>query len=118
MKRRRTLRDLADADDTMPCPEGVTAYLMIEGAVREQSGLCHGALEDDTCTYCAIGSFFAIHPELALATDVIDEVAMVNDAQPSATPKQRRQLVLRWLRWRLKALGWTPGPGRPPAEPR
>lgn len=91
-------------DDT-PCPTNGTAYLMILNAVQTQRGLIHGVLDDAHGEHCAIGSFFEVNPKLALRSDLIDEVALVNDSMPKATPRQRKIMVARWLRWKLKALG-------------
>lgn len=88
-----------------PAPSNGTAYLMILSAVKDQGGLIHGALHDDHGAHCAIGSFFEVNKNLALPTDLIDEVAMVNDSIPHATPRQRKMHVAKWLRWKLKQLG-------------
>jgi len=81
-----------------------TAYYAILGAVDGQHGLCHGKL-NDRGMYCAIGSYFSIHPRDVLPTSLIDEVAAVNDSVPHTTPKQRKRFVERWLRWKLTQLG-------------
>jgi hypothetical protein len=91
-----------------PCPRGATAYLSIYNAVKGQTwGLIHGRLEDCQGHYCAVGSYFhAVDKGTALPTDVIDEVATVNDSCRDFTPKQRRNVVMRWLRWKLDQLGF------------
>ena len=86
-------------------PSGGTAYLMIFNAVQTQDGLIHGKLDGPNCEHCAIGSFFDVNPKAALAYDLIDEVAAVNDSMPDATKKQRKAMVTRWLRWKLTQLG-------------
>lgn len=95
---------LVDADTDTYSPKGGTAYLMILNAVRSQHGLIHGKL-DDGCEHCAIGSYFAVNRGIALSSPIIDEVAAVNDSAPSLTKRQRKQMVLRWLRWKLASLG-------------
>lgn len=85
-------------------PKGATAYLMIYNAVREQDGLIHGRLHDGGWS-CAIGSYFDVNPKTALDYHLIDEVAAVNDSMPHATLKQRKEVVSRWLRWKLTQLG-------------
>ena len=99
---RPTLVDVDDAQ--VRCVSGGTAYLMILNAVRGQHGLIHGKLH---CAgeHCAIGSYFAINPRGSLPYAVIDEVAAVNDSAPGLTKRQRKQMVLRWLRWKLQTLG-------------
>ena len=90
-----------------PCPDGVTAYLAIYNSVRGEAGLIHGKLHDAAGRHCAIGSFFsAVDGGTALPTSLIDEVAIVNDSCPSSTRKQRKLMVLRWLRWKLTELGF------------
>lgn len=82
-----------------------TAYLMILSAVEQQSGLLHGKLETPKGEYCAIGSYFHINKQTSLPDALIDEVAAVNDSMPKLTPAQRRKRMMRWLKWKLAALG-------------
>jgi hypothetical protein len=82
-----------------------TAYLLIYRAVKDCDGLIHGQLHDGRGHHCAIGNYFRRHNRTALPSDLIDEVAAVNDSTPGATQKQRRLSVLRWLRWRLATSG-------------
>jgi hypothetical protein len=82
-----------------------TAYLLIYRAVKDTNGLIHGQLHDQRGHHCAIGSYFERHANTALPTDLIDEVASVNDSLPNKTNRQRRLAVLRWLRWRLATCG-------------
>lgn len=86
-------------------PRNGDAYLIIYNAVKEQRGLIHGQLHNAKGEHCAIGSYFKLHPSYALSWKLIDEVAAVNDSCPSATPRQRRLTVMRWLRWKLGGLG-------------
>jgi hypothetical protein len=88
-----------------PTATNGTAYYVVLGAVEGQDGLIHGRLHERG-QHCAIGSYFADHPNAVLREDFIDEVAAVNDSVPYATPKQRKKFVLRWLRWRLTQLGF------------
>lgn len=98
------------------CPKGATAYLSIYNSVKGESyGLIHGRLHDGAGHHCAIGSFFtSVDKGTALPTDLIDEVATVNDSCRAFTPKQRRTAVLQWLRWKLEQLGYRMA-GRKPA---
>lgn len=100
------LRKVSDADRGQPCPTGPTAYLIAYNAVKAQPGLIHGRLHDGCGGHCAIGSVWEADEKIALKSDFIDEVAMVNDSvPPSASPKTRRRVVLRWLRWKLAQAG-------------
>lgn len=56
--------------------------------------------------YCAIGSYFHINSNTALPADLVDEIAAVNDSMPTLTPAVRRDRMIRWLKWRLAALGF------------
>lgn len=88
-----------------PAPKGGTAYLLIFNAVRRQSGLLHGALDNIYGEHCAIGCYFAEPKPLPLAFDLIDEVAAVNDSVPQLSKGGRKRHVLAWLRWRLAECG-------------
>lgn len=104
------------ADPGTPCPTNGTAYLLVYNAVKAESGLIRGRLHDKGM-HCAIGSTFTAQPNIALPTNFIDEVAMVNDSAPTVSPRQRRLIVLRWLRWKLNQLG-MPGFASAPASKR
>ena len=86
-------------------PNGATAYLMIYNALRDREGLIHGKLDGPLGEHCAIGWYFEVNDRTALDLDLIDEVAAVNDSMPKATKRQRKNMVARWLRWKLTQLG-------------
>lgn len=88
------------------CPRNGTAYLMVLHAVREQPGLIHGELEDHKGHFCAIGSYFEVNPDKCFPTEMVDEVAAVNDSMPHATARQRKVRVMAWLRWKLGQCGF------------
>lgn len=81
------LRDTSKGRDDAPCPTNGTAYLMILNAVRQSHGLIHGRLTDASGEHCAIGHFFHVNKGVCLNGSLIDEVAMVNDSMPTATPR-------------------------------
>ena len=87
-----------------PCPTNGTAYLMILNAVESRNGLIAGKLEAQG-EYCSIGAYFHVDPRTSLPESIIDEVAMVNDSMVSVTPKQRKQKMRQWLRWKLACIG-------------
>lgn len=89
----------------VPCMKNGTAFLLIYRAVKDSPGLIHGRLDDGRGQHCAIGNYFERHGNTSLPSDLIDEVASVNDSTPHATVKQRKASVLRWLRWRLANFG-------------
>ena len=109
------LRDTKKAAPGKYFPDRRSAMLAVHYAVEAHpEGLCHGALHDDGLS-CAIGTYWDEH-DTALDGDFIDEVAFVNDCVPHYTPKQRRQFMLRWLKWKLTQMG-VPG-FRTNKEPR
>ncbi len=93
-----------DSDKQYYCPTNGTAYLMIYNAVKSKTGLIAGKLHSQGES-CAIGSFWDVNPTCSLQTPLIDEVAAVNDSARNETPRQRRLIVLRWLRWKLAQNG-------------
>lgn len=99
------LRETRPARPGTYAPKGATAYLMIYNALRAQDGLIHGKLDNNIGEHCAIGWYFEVNDKTALDLDLIDEVAAVNDSMPDATKRQRRNMVARWLRWKLTQLG-------------
>lgn len=101
-----------DAKPGSYCPTNGTAYLMIYNAVKSKEKLIAGRLHSGGES-CAIGSFWDVNPRCALHVPLIDEVAAVNDSVVG-TPRQRRLVVLRWLRWKLKQAGM---PGFEKAQP-
>lgn len=97
---------LVTAKPGSPCLRGGSAYLAVYNAVKAAPGLLHGELDGRTADgeHCAIGWYFALPSHISLPTDFIDEVATMNDSVPAATPRQRRMMMLRWLRWKLAEL--------------
>lgn len=110
-KLRPEVHDAAPGSYT---PTGGTAYLMVYNAIKEKDRLIHGRLHA-WGESCAIGSFWDTNPKCALQNDFIDEIAAVNDSVPKASPRQRRIVVSRWLRWKLASLGM---PGFAPVRKR
>lgn len=85
------------------CPEHGTALLMTLNAVKTKRGLAHGQLHK--CgESCAVGSYFDVNPNCYFPGGLTDEVAAVNDSMPNATPRARKVMVMRWLRWKLSLL--------------
>lgn len=84
-----------------PALYGASAYFAIYNAVREQPGLIHGKLDGPCGEHCAIGSYFALPKHMALPSDLIEEVAAVNDSLVNVTQRARKLAMLRWLRWKL-----------------
>ena len=91
-------------DGTTPPLSESKALAAIYHAVSSRPGLCEGKLRDNG-SRCALGAFWDERPNATLATELVDEVAAVNDSVPYMTKRQRRVHVLRWLRWKLDRLG-------------
>lgn len=85
------------------CPDQETAYYLIRESVAKRRSLGAGRLHKDGLS-CAIGSFFDDHPQYALPTAVIDEVAAVNDSYRALSPHERWRKVNSWLRWKIRVL--------------
>lgn len=98
---------LTAAKPGTPCMRNGTAYLMILNAVEQQKGLVHGMLHTPEGEHCAIGGYFDINKQTCLPSDLIDEVAAVNDSMPQLTPIQRRKRMMQWLKWKLASLGMS-----------
>lgn len=82
-----------------------TALFLIRDSVERRGKLIHGRLHGPNGLHCAIGCFWADNPNTSLPTDLIDEVATVNDSLgPNATPQERWKKVKIWLRWKLRLM--------------
>lgn len=104
------LRPECGTDSNLPSiGRGVAAYYSIYNAVREADGLIHGRLHNSKGEHCAIGQFWEANPRVSIPTEVIDEIASVNDSvppSPSDNRRKRKQAVLRYLRWKLQTMGF------------
>lgn len=92
-----------------------TALYLIRDAVERRNALIHGKLHGPNGLHCAIGAFWDDNPSAILPSDLIDEVAAVNDSLgPLATPRERWEKVSSWLRWKLRVLAgeMIPKPAR------
>lgn len=82
-----------------------TALFLIRDAVARRRGLIHGRLHNGKGGHCAMGAFWDDNPNAVVYSDLIDEVAAVNDSvPPTATAKERWKKVDKWLRWKIKVL--------------
>lgn len=99
------LRPTLNSGSKLPCMKGGTALLLIYKAVQDAPGLIDGKLHDGHGEHCAIGNYFERHGNTSLPSDLIDEVAAVNDSVPNVSHRQRKLHVAKWLRWKLAQLG-------------
>jgi hypothetical protein len=82
-----------------------TALFLIRDSVARRRCLIRGRLNDSQGLHCAMGAFFADNPKAIVHSDLLDEVATVNDSLPaSATPHQRWKKVNEWLRFKIAAI--------------
>ena len=82
-----------------------TALFLIRDAVARRRSLIYGQLDDNRGRHCALGAFWADNPGTTLHTELVDEVAAVNDSvPPTALPRERWKKVNEWLRWKIKVL--------------
>jgi len=86
-----------------PCPSEPTAYYLIRESVAKRRSLAAGALHKNGLS-CAVGSFFDDHPNYALPSAVIEEVAAVNDSYKNLSAHERWKKVNSWLRWKVRVL--------------
>lgn len=82
-----------------------TALYLIRDAVAKRRTLIYGRLHDGEGGHCAMGAFWTDNPRAVVNTEVVDEVAAVNDSiPPTATAQERWKKVNSWLRWKLRIL--------------
>ncbi len=82
------------------------AFRRIYRSVRKRRSLGYGKLDTADGKHCAMGCLWDDNPTLIIPSDVTDAVAAVNDSvPPTATASERRRHVLRWLEWKLEAMG-------------
>jgi len=82
-----------------------TALFLIRDAVARRRSLIYGRLHDHRGRHCALGAFWTDNPNTTLNTELVDEVAAVNDSVPqTALPSKRWKKVNEWLRWKIKVL--------------
>jgi hypothetical protein len=78
-----------------------TALRRIYKAVARRRSLAHGKLHDGEGKHCAMGCFWTDNTG-SVNTWLVDQIATVNDSvPPTATPKERWDHVMKWLRWKL-----------------
>jgi hypothetical protein len=87
-----------------PTPE---LYFMILQAVQHQKGLIHGKLHNHKGAHCALGSYWDDHPDWCVKSDLVDEIAAINDSAPTVTPKRRKEIMVQWLKWKLRCYGFN-----------
>lgn len=86
------------------CLSDAAAIDLILSAVAKREGLIHGHLTGSRGQHCAMGAFWADNPGKGVRTSLVDEVAAVNDSLPkNASRRERRKLILGWLRQRKRA---------------
>jgi len=82
-----------------------TLLFLIRDSVARRRELIYGRLHGPKETHCAMGAFWADNPKLTVPSDLVDEVAAVNDSvPPTSTPKERWEKVNSWLRFKLRAM--------------
>ena len=93
------------SDSMQPAIPDDTALFLIRDSVARRRALIFGKLHDGYGGHCAVGSFWKDNPKAVLHSDLIDEVATVNDSvPPTATPHERWKKVNSWLRWKICVL--------------
>jgi hypothetical protein len=72
-------------------------------AVKKRRGLIHGSMTEHG-RVCALGAFAAKHDNTCVHKAISEALQEFNDSMPEATPKVRREKVIRWIEKRLAAL--------------
>ena len=80
-----------------------TAMFLIRDSVAKRRSLIHGHLHRGN-RHCALGCFWQDNPGAVLNSELIDEVAAVNDSVRNLSMHQRWKKVNGWLRWKIKVM--------------
>lgn len=92
------------SDNSRTLPRDTTLFL-IRDAVAHRRSLIYGRLRDGKGGTCAMGAFWADNPGVTVPSDLVDEVAAVNDSVPkNALPSVRWRKVNEWLRFKIASL--------------
>ena len=95
-------------DSDKPVMDRGMLWRRLYKSVRSRRSLAYGKL-DAGDSHCAMGCFWADNSGAAVPTEILEQVAAVNDSvPPTAKPSERRKHVLRWLDWKLETLGIKP----------
>lgn len=98
------LRPECGLSDKAPLPNDTALYLIRDSVARRRS-LISGKLHDGRGKHCAMGCFWTDNKGAIVNTDLLEEVAAVNDSLPaSATPHERWKKVNSWLKWKLRVM--------------
>lgn len=85
---------------------GHVAYRRIFTALSERRGLIFGKLDGPDGSHCAMGQFWAVNPGTTVPSDIVDEIAAVNDSvKPGDSKFKRWQRVREYLRIKLATYG-------------
>jgi len=103
---------------SVPALSNETALFLIRDSVARRRGLIYGKLHDGKGQHCALGAFWDDNPGATIYSELLEEVATVNDSLPAtATPQQRWKKVMEWLRWKIKVLAHGQKRARPSRKP-
>jgi hypothetical protein len=94
-------------DPTKYSPATPDLYFHILQAVQHQKGLIHGKLNNCKGEHCALGSYWGDHPDWCVQSEKVDEIAAVNDSAPTVSMKRRKEIVIQWLKWKLRCYGFN-----------
>lgn len=88
-------------EDNKPCLSENLTLRAVYNAVKKRRILGYGKLRSSQ-GLCAMGCFWDDNPKFAAPSSVVEMVAAVNDSvPPTATRRERRRHVLRWLEHKL-----------------
>lgn len=72
-------------------------------ALRRRKTLIHGHLDQGNRS-CAMGAFWKDNNGIPISTELLDEIASVNDSVPRATQQERWATVVAWVEWKVNTL--------------
>lgn len=96
--------ECSDGKPGSSLPRDTLIYMIAKSVFRRRS-LIRGRLHDGDGKHCAMGCFWNDNPSLTVPTDLLEEIAAVNDSVPkTASPQKRWKEVTKWLRWKMRVL--------------
>lgn len=97
-------------DSNKPAMSDETVLFLVRDSIGRRKELIRGRLHDGRGGHCAMGAFWTDNPNTVVHSELLDEIATVNDSVPStASPKERWKKVNSWIRWKLRVVAARTG---------
>lgn len=102
MSKLRPECGTAEVNNSVPYD---TMMFLLRDSLSKRKQLIHGKLDDGSGNHCAMGAFWEDNPRITVPSEIVDEVAAVNDSLGAgATMQERWKKVNSWLRFKIAAL--------------